>query len=783
MPVWIKRSLISLSLLTAGLVGAGYWALQQSLPQLTGQLNAAVLKPTTLSRDAQGGLTIQADDRGDAAYALGFAHAQDRLFQMDLLRRNAAGELAELFGEKALPVDKSRRIHRFRDRAQIALSNLPKQQRLVLDKYTAGVNAGMQSLNVPPFEYLLLTTAPRPWLAEDSLLCIYAMYLDLQGMEGRDDIAQGVLKAAIPADWYQFFNQHSSDWQAPLDDSMITTAVPIPTTSYPTSLAQPTTACVQCQRRDSRDIGSNNFAVAASATKEGRAILADDMHLSLRVPGIWYKAQLLIGAKGQQQRLAGVTLPGAPAIVAGSNGHVAWGFTNSTADWQDVVKLSTDAEQKHYKTPNGMEEFSYNNEVIRVKGRSDEIILIKETQWGPVMAPPFEQFALRWVAYDKEGLNMNLLALEDAKTVADAIKLAPTVGIPTQNLLVADVHGDIGWTLIGALPNRQLNDLDTPQDWSTGKNYWDGYLDATAYPKVLGKDRLWTANSRVVGGDALKLIGDGGYDLGARAAQIRDGLQASNAHTIDSVHQIQLDDNAVFLQRWRELALTVLSDEFVQQHQLQDYKKLVDTDVKAASIDSVGYSLVRTFRDKTLDAIFAPMAALLEQQQLQLSDLKLVPETAGWALLQAKRPDTLPNGVASWQALLQQAILQSRDELAQKAGGDVRQARWGLINEAHIQHPLSKAIPQLSTYLDMPVAPQSGDRHMPKVSGPAFGQSERMVVSPGHEEDGILALPAGQSGHPLSEFYHANHQDWLGGKPTPFLPGPEKYQLILQPQG
>jgi penicillin amidase len=160
-----------------------------------------------------------------------------------------------------------------------------------------------------------------------------------------------------------------------------------------------------------------------------------------------------------------------------------------------------------------------------------------------------------------------------------------------------------------------------------------------------------------------------------------------------------------------------------------------------------------------------------------------VPETAGWALIQAKRPDTLPRGVASWQALLEQAILQSRDELAQKAGGDYRQARWGTLNEAHIQHPLAKAIPQLSAYLDMPVAPQSGDRHMPKVSGPAFGQSERMVVSPGHEEDGILVLPAGQSGHPLSEFYQANHQDWLGGQPTPFLPGKEKYQLILQPQG
>lgn len=782
MPIWIKRSVLGLSLLVAGVTAGGYWALHESLPQLQGEVRSGVFAPVQLSRDALGAVIIHANERLDASYALGFAHAQDRFFQMDLLRRNAAGELAELFGSKALELDKSRRLHRFRDRAELAVASLPKAQRQLLDRYTDGVNAGLASLGLPPFEYLLLTSKPRPWQATDSLLCIYAMYLDLQGMEGRDDLAQGVLQAAIPADWYRFFNQHSADWQAPLDGSMAS-AIAIPATPYPDALRTTKQACNHCQRRDSREIGSNNFAIAASASHDGRAILADDMHLGLRVPGIWYKAQLNYQQQGQARQLAGVTLPGTPAIVAGSNGHVAWGFTNSTADWQDVIKLSTDERGKHYKTPNGMDEFSYNNEVIHIKGQPDEILLVKETMWGPVLAAPFDHFALRWVAYDKEGLNLNLLLLEDVQTVDEALAIANKVGIPAQNLLVADSQGHIGWTIIGAIPNRQLTDLDTPQDWSSGKNYWDGYVDASAYPRVTGQDRLWTANSRVVGGSALKLIGDGGYDLGARAAQIRADLQANNQHTIDSLHQIQLDDKAVFLQRWRTLALSVLNDTFVQQHQLQDVKALIDTDMKAASIDSVGYSLVRTFRDKTLDAIFAPMAALLEQQQLQLSDLKLVPETAGWALLQAKRPDTLPSGAASWQALLEQALLQSRDELAQKAGGDVRQARWGLLNEAHIQHPLSKAIPQLSTYLDMPVAPQAGDRHMPKVSGRAFGQSERMVVSPGHEQDGILVLPAGQSGHPLSEFYPSMHNDWLGGKPTPFLPGPEKYQLILQPQG
>ncbi|WP_348727760.1 penicillin acylase family protein [Rheinheimera texasensis] len=780
----IKNMLAVAIGLLAIAAAAVYWMVHQSLPLYQGQLAAAVQQQVVSSRDAQGYLSIRAQSRGDAAFALGFAHAQERYFQMDLLRRNSAGELAELFGMAALDFDKKQRMHRFRDRADAILRELPKQQRDMLERYAAGANAGLQQLGLPPFEYLLLTQQPRPWQSADSLLVIYSMFLDLQGSLGKDELAQGALKAAIPLEWYQFLTQHSSDWQAAIDGSEAK-ALPMPASPLPAFLtAIPAQACRDCGLTDSRDIGSNNFAVAAGASKDGRAILADDMHLGIRVPGTWYKAQMSWSEGDKQHSIAGVTLPGTPAVVAGSNGHIAWGFTNSTADWHDVIALKLDDSGQKYQTPAGLQEFSYNNEVIKVKGEADVVLLVKETQWGPVMPAPFDQFALRWVGYDRESLNLNLLALETAQSSSEALALAPSIGVPAQNLLVADSKGQIGWTIIGAIPARQLQDWDTPQDWSEGKNYWSGYLAAKDYPQIYApKDsRLWTANARSVGGDALAVLGNGGYDLGARGKQIRDRLFAQTQHDEKSLHGIQLDHEALFLQRWQQLLLQVLTPEFVAAQQLLQYRQWIETDSKAASRDAIGYSLLRAFRDKTLELMFAPLAAQLEAQQLRLRDLKMVPETPAWALLQARRDDTLPGNFQSWDALLQQAVLDSVAQLKAQTEGDLSKAHWGMLNSAEIQHPLTKALPFLGRWLNMPADALAGDRHMPRVQLKVHGQSERMVVSPGHEADGILVIPAGQSGHPLSEFYAADHAYWLGEKPLGFLPQAEKYSLQMLPQ-
>ena len=784
---WLKRIFGGLLLLLP-LAALGLWlALRGSLAQLDGERTLASLgAPADLQRDARGYLTITAESRLDVARALGFVHAQERFFQMDLMRRNAAGELSALVGAKALPLDRQRRLHRFRHRAEAGLATLPADERALLDAYVSGVNAGLAALGTRPPEYLLLRQQPQPWVAADTVLVAYGMYLDLQGSQGRDDLATGLLRDAVPADWYAFLTQHSADWQAAMDDSRVT-PIPLPAGPLPEALRAARTACSDCSLQDARDIGSNNFAVAAAHGADGRAILADDMHLGLRSPGTWFKARMRWKDAGGSRDVAGVTLPGAPLLVVGSNGRVAWGFTNTTSDWADVVTLKLNAAGSHYLAGGTEKPLVRVTERIEVAGEAPVDHVVLESEWGPVMpqkAPAGQAYVLRWVAHDREGMNLHLMHMETAANVDEAAAVAVGAGMPAQNLMLADTAGRIAWTVAGAMPRRVgVDDMDRPQDWSDGRSRWQGYLAASEQPRIVdpADGRLWTANSRMVGGDALKLLGNGGYDVGARGQQIRDALRAQDKLDEAALHAIQLDHRALFLQRWRRLLLEqVLTPEFVAAQGLADYRAEVEKSADAARPDAVGYLLVRAFRLQALKSMFAPLAGLLEAQGLKLTDLKMVPETPGWALVQAARPDTLPTAFKTWPELLQRAVLDSRKELLEQYGS-LAGANWGADNRTAMRHPLSAAVPPLAGWLDQASQGMAGDSHMPRVHNHGHGQSERMVVSPGHEERGILVIPGGQSGHPLSPFYRSDHAAWLAGEPLPFLPAQTAHRLVLRP--
>ena len=781
----IRRLLVVLVSLIALLALGLYLFLRGSLAQLDGQAKIGVSAPVTVTRDATGYVTVSAANRLDAARALGFVHGQERFFQMDLLRRNAAGELSALVGAAAVPRDQARRQNRFRWRAEQALAALPKAQQALLQAYADGVNAGLAALSARPFEYGLLHQAPKPWQPSDSLLAVLSMYLDLQGSEGRDELAMGVLKDHVSADWYAFLTQHSVDWSAAVDGSVPDT-VPVPADAWP--LGATKQACADCRLPDGRIIGSNNFAVGGALTADGGAIVADDMHLTISVPGIWFKAQLKwTDETGVQRMVAGVTLPGVPAVVAGSNGHVAWGFTNSTAQWSDVISLKLDADGTHYLTAQGAKPVIVHKEHIDVAGGSGVDYEVRETEWGPIMPKPFDHYALRWVAHDVAGLNINLQKMERAATIDDALAAAVGAGIPAQNLMVGDSSGRIAWSIIGPIPRRhyaQGADMNVPQDWSTGATGWDGWLGAgDAWPRVVNPAdaRLWSANNRLVGGANLALLGTGGYDLGARGQQIRNDLRAKSKFAEGDLYDIQLDDRAVFLARWKQLLLDrVLTPDFVAKNNLADYRKAVETSADAADAKAVGYTLVHDFRARVLEQLFKPVASLMEANHLKATDIKWSPETPGWALLRSGRTDVLPVGL-DWNAFLQQAVLDSYKNLLDKVHGDTNGMAWGEQNLCDCAHPLTRAVPALSAWLNMPATPMSGDGNMPRVHRGVHGQSERMVVAPGHEERGILVLPAGQSSNPLSPYFRTDHPYWLNAEKLPFLPQSSEHTLTLQP--
>jgi penicillin amidase len=772
----------------AGLVAVAiYLLLMRSLPQLDGEIVVdGVSADVVIARDAAGIPMITAANRVDLAYATGFVHGQDRFFQMDLTRRNAAGELAELFGAVALPVDRRHRFHRFRARANDIIERLPANEDAIVEAYTRGVNAGLHSLRAKPFEYFLTGSDPRPWDKADVLLVVYTMYMQLNDEDADRDIRRGLAQRVLPAEVFAWLYPGGTTWDAPmLGGPPSELPVPGPETYR---LNGTRTAAVSAEiYGDGEPLipGSNNWAVAGSLTDSGAAIVANDMHLGITTPNVFYRARLRT-TDASALDLAGVTLPGTPILVAGSNGRVAWGNTNSYGDWTDAVVVRPGDAAGTYRTPAGPKPFDVYEESILVKGEEPQTLEIRETIWGPVRenpAEPGQDIAVSWIAHHPEGVSLGHLDLETAADVDEAIMIANTIGMPPQNFTVGDAAGHIGWTIAGRIPRREGFDPLLPADWSESGG-WVGWVSPDRYPKIKNPDsgRIWTANARVVDAEALRIVGDGGYDLGARAKQIRDGLFAVGHFSPQDMLAVQLDDRAIFLSRWRDLLLATLDESATRDNDARaDYRQLVEDWVPRASIDSVGYRLVRAFRSEVRNRVFTMMmqpvlARYGDDTELRISNQFEAPL---WQLVTTQPPHLLTDNYESWQALLVQAVDTNIRYYEENYDDGLARRSWGERNTAAIRHPLSRALPLLSGWLDMPANPLPGDSNLPRAQSPSFGASERFAVSPGDEEHGYLHMPAGQSGHPLSDYYRIGHEDWVQGRPSAFLPGGAAHTLTL----
>lgn len=806
----IKRITISVLLVASLIIASGitwiYSQVDSALPILDGKKTVfGLTKSATIERDEQGIATIKASNRLDIAVATGFVHAQERFFQMDLLRRNSAGELSSLFGSVALNHDKSIRIHRFRERATEIVAHLPSDQKALLKAYTRGVNQGLKYIGSHPFEYLLLQQEPTQWSEEDSILTIFSMYIDLQYKDGQRERTLGLMKAILSADVYAFLNPQGSIWDAAIDSSQFQPSS-MPKTAWPSAssasinspdnIAHLEKSITPLQYQADQFPGSNNWGVSGKISSTGSAIIANDMHLGIRVPNTWYRASFEYPTTSTKVKVTGATLPGTPNIVIGSNGSIAWGFTNSYGDYNDVIKLETLNDGKQYMTPDGAKEFSFHKQIIAVKDEQPVEVTIKETIWGPVIGENHQGqlLAYRWVAHDKQAVNFIAKELELATTVTQAFNIAARSGIPSQNMMVGDKAGNVGWTIMGPLPKKFGNTGETPVYWHEGSNGWDGYLTPEQYPSVLNpkNNRLWTANSRVVGGEMLNKIGNGGYALGARAGQIRDDLFALKTFDEKSLLAIGLDDRALFLKPWQNFLLKEvlgeddLSKETLSAHpQFAEVKSILIKDkALSASVNSISYRLVRNFRINVRDLVFSELNATLESlsKAYTFRSIRHQVETPLWQLVNQQPENFLMRPLTSWQAVFNQALQETIDDMTTLNEGEkqsLTKATWGQQNTTEIKHPLSNAVPFIGRWLDMPAKALSGDSYMPKVQGKSFGASERMVVSPSHEDSGIFHMPTSQSGHPWSPYYGKGHSDWEQGIPSPFLPGETKYKLTL----
>ncbi|MBS0375505.1 MAG: penicillin acylase family protein [Proteobacteria bacterium] len=770
---------------------AVWLALRFSLPTLDGRVTSrAVGARVSVQRDAEGAVTVGGESRADVAFGLGYAHAQDRFFQMDLLRRAPAGELSALLGAATLDTDRGFRVHRFRVVARAAVARASDEQRALLESYAAGVNAGLASLRARPFEYLLLGATPEPWRPEDSVLAVLAMFVQLQEPDGHTKIERSLIEEALPPAAAAFVYAPAADWEATLDGSAGDAPRPPSAADYDLRrVAEPDPGTSSRDRARLPSAGSNNWALAGSRTASGAAIVANDMHLGIRVPNTWYHARLRIGAGATPViDVTGVTLPGTPAVVTGSNTHVAWGFTNSYGDFQEVVRALPDPEDpRRYLSAAGPRPFTHVSERIAVHGGAAVDLDVVGTEWGPVVAQEGGvAYALDWTAHDPAAVNLELTGLEQARTVAEAVAVAARAGIPAQNFVVGDEAGHVAWTIAGQIPRRHGETARAARPSTDAAIGFDGWLPAASRPLIVDPPtgQLATANARVVGGAALAVLGDGGFDRGARARQIQGDLAArgDRQQPRDSL-AVQLDDRALFLERWRRLLDGLLDERALDGHPRRGELKAALAHWSGhAAIDDAAYRLVRAFRAEVEHRVFFALIAPARARHPSFRfSAPASFEGPLWALLESRPPHLLPPGSADWPAFL----LASAD--AAVAGLDdecprLASCTWGRVNLTRIRHPLSAALPGLAALLDMPSEMLPGDEDMPRVQGPNFGASERFAVAPGHEADGYFEMPGGQSGHPLSPYYRAGYARWAHGEPPAgFLPGPAVHALTIVP--
>jgi len=820
---------ISLMVCIAAAIVWVWSELRGTLPTLAGERRLEGLSgPVVITRDALGIPTVRGASREDVARATGFVHAQDRFFQMDLSRRRAAGELAALVGPRALIADQQVRRHRFRAEAERALTAVDPAWRQILDAYTAGVNSGLSQLRTRPFEYLVLRQEPRKWLAEDSLLVVLSMFITLQDPDGTYEETLGTMHDVLPQAMAEFLAPIGTEWDTPIVGSALAVppipgpdvydlrsrrmGKPSPTPHHQLPIPDRLRPLEQeTSNRDTDDrrwalgvgpwalgvgnwelgvdregaIGSNSWAISGRLTTDAHALVANDMHLTVRVPNTWYRASLEWQgpADSVPHRLMGVTLPGVPAVVVGSNTHVAWGLTNSQGDWSDIVLLEVDpSDPARYRTPEGWRAFDRYEETIEVAGDDARRESVRWTMWGPVMEPDHagRQRAFRWVAHDPDRLALSIGALESARTIEEAFDAVNGLGTPGQNFVVADETGRIGWTIYGSIARRVGFDGRRPVSWADGTRGWSGWLDRNEYPRVLDpkNGRIWTANARVVDGDMLARIGDGNYEVGSRARIIRERLDSRDRFTALDLLNIQLDTSAEFLNRWRTLLLGAL--ESVTDQPRIRLREIVERDWDGkASPGSAGYRLTRMFREEVSEAVIVFVLVECAEADPEF-DYHTVRRREGpiWKLLSEKPLHLLDPQYASWDALLLHTASEVIERAEREGGLSEPWSRW---NVTAYRHPLSAGLPFASRWLDMPLQPLPGDLYTPNMHWNASASSERMIVSPGREDEGIMHMPTGQSGNPLSPFYANSHQAWVRGEATPFLPGPTVYTLTLTP--
>ncbi len=825
--------LLALLCLAALAVFAGRWWLHavahESLPQLSGTLMVPGLSASvTITRDPLGIPTLHARTFDDLLFAQGFATAQDRLFQMDTLRRHAAGELAEVLGSGLVPHDRLQRTLALGPAADRILTQLPPDQLHAFERYSAGVNAALTAQHGHlPLEFHVLAYDPRPWTARDCVLVSLVLFEDLtnafpqklnrEALTARlAPAATSEQRAELLADLYPVgsWRDHPPSQPAtdlttpletfpeiPLDDSQVRLHPPTATPADLQALIRLTaSACPDCRA------GSNNFAVSGTHTASGKPLLSNDMHLSLTAPGIWYAANLSADSgpgSSAAFHVTGVSLPGVPYIVVGHNDHVAWGFTNLGADVQDlyIEHLNAAGTTTEFQTPDGQwRPATHRTEVIRVRGGRTITLDLLSTHHGTVDTPllntvlPSESrsIALRWSLYDTDHFSLPFADFNAATSAAALVQAASTYTGPAQNLLAADDAGHIVYHAIGRIPLRGPILLPSPlspvptdsTSPDAAAHEWSSTIPFDQLPAAIDPPGglLATANARITP-DAYPFPITLNWADPYRNERIWRLLTNRSGLTSQDMLRVQTD---VFSD----------SDHLVAQR----LAYAIDRSPKATKRLRAAADLLRAWDGNV--AATSAAAAITTAAREALWPMLLTPQLApspdlvhlyswgerNFALEQliAHTPTRwLPSAYATWDDLLTAAV--DKGLLDAHAPNNLSKWSSGKANPVEIQLPLFAQLPLLSRLAGLPTGsgthPQSGNGLTVRQSHRTFGPSERFTADLANPDADTLVLPLGQSGNPLSPWFRDQFPAWLGSStfPLPFTANTGAQTLTLTP--
>lgn len=723
-------------------------------------------------RDARSIPYIEAKNEADLYFAQGFTTASDRLWQMDLYRRVAGGRTAELFGNLTLEEDKRWRRFGFREIAEKTYQNYPPEYRRVLDDYARGVNAYIATLDKTtlPIEFQILQYQPEEWKATDSLI-IGAILADGLSTTWHFDLLKAKF-AQLPKETYEklFLEKTPFDVLVVGKDSANPktqkTSAQNQKTKIDESLFEIAKLDAETRKSSLERIGfyedfnaaSNNWVISGKRTADGKAILANDPHLLLTVPGIWYLTNL----NSPKGKVSGVTFPGVPGIVLGHNEFIAWGATNLGPDVQDLY-AETFNEKGEYQTADGWK--AANKRVEQIKVRTNLLkpdtqnveLEVVETENGVVILEQNnKKYALKWTALDPKNETFQAFYnLNQAKNWNEFKNALSTYGGATQNFVYADVNGNIGFHNAGAIPIRSSNGSDQPFDGAKTEGKWLRKIPFAELPNSYNPAEgfIVTANQRLVGDSYKYFLGNDWADP-YRARRIYDLLKAKDKQTIDDSEAIQRD---VFSISFDNFAKQVVKSEAASAETLNVLK---NWDGKM-SADSGAALIVFEIRSAFLKKILeAKIGADLQKEFRSPNASSLI----DW--LAAEQPkDWLPKEFASYKDLLIASEKSAIENLTKKYGADKTNWIWGNERKINFVHPLSSA-PLVGGAFKIPAVKGYGHATTPNVGASV---SMRHIAAPGDWDKTRHGIAIGQSGNAKSPFYIDQIKDWSAGK-TPEFP-------------